>query len=57
MSPLTELFEAKLHNEFQGGRAERNRQRAAAGSTNPTAVQRSKSWRPSLQSISESPKV
>ncbi|KAK2374625.1 D-ribose-binding periplasmic protein [Trifolium repens] len=42
---------------YQGGRAERNRQRAAAGSTNPAAVQRSKSWRPSLQSISESPKV
>lgn len=41
---------------YQGGRAERHKQRSG-GSTNPAAVQRSKSWRPSLQSISESPKV
>ncbi|XP_004489881.1 uncharacterized protein [Cicer arietinum] len=51
-------FETKKREEsdqgktYQGGRAERQRQRG--GSTNLAAVQRSKSWRPSLQSISES---
>ncbi|CAL5188912.1 unnamed protein product [Lathyrus oleraceus] len=47
--------ESDQGNTYQGGRAERHKQRG--GSTNPAAVQRSKSWRPSLQSITESPKV
>ncbi|XP_058764475.1 uncharacterized protein LOC131637926 [Vicia villosa] len=47
--------ESDQGNTYKGGRAERHKQRG--GSTNPAAVQRSKSWRPSLQSITESPKV
>ncbi|CAK8536981.1 unnamed protein product [Lathyrus sativus] len=47
--------ESDQGNTYQGGRTERHKQRG--GSTNPAAVQRSKSWRPSLQSITESPKV